>query len=400
MPFRRSRWLLALALAAAAPLVARADEYPPPMRATIPDKSGVVTVPFRRSGGHLYLDALIQGKPAVFVLDCGAGADILTPQAAARLGIPASGTANVRGTAGSSAARLALIKRLEVGGAILENDLVYIVPLPEALQCDGLLGFHFFSRFVLTIDWQANQITLRSPDKFTPPSGIAPLSLQLNENTPSVSVTAGGIKGRFGLDTGYSGAITLNTPFVEKKRLRDKYPKRLETITGRGIGGLLKGDIVRLGVFQIGAHSMRGPLADLSRQKEGTEADSATDGNIGSEILSRFTVTFDYSRKRLFLEPNRAFADPFRYNRSGLAVDYDRAVYTVVAVVPGTPGAEAGVIAGDQVLALNGKPVQAVLSSGIRDTLRGEPGTSVRLLVRSGEGAKPREVILTLRELL
>ena len=32
---------------------------------------------------------------------------------------------------------------------------------------------------------------------------------------------------------------------------------------------------------------------------------------IGGQILHRFTVTFDYPHKKLWLQPNRSFHDPF-----------------------------------------------------------------------------------------
>ena len=39
------------------------------------------------------------------------------------------------------------------------------------------------------------------------------------------------------------------------------------------------------------------------------------DGLLGIEILRRFTVTFDYAGRKLYLEPNRAFSTPFGAER-------------------------------------------------------------------------------------
>jgi hypothetical protein len=41
--------------------------------------------------------------------------------------------------------------------------------------------------------------------------------------------------------------------------------------------------------------------------KVGEIADRGKDGNIGGKFLRRFRVTFDYSRRRMILEPNSFF---------------------------------------------------------------------------------------------
>jgi hypothetical protein len=41
----------------------------------------------------------------------------------------------------------------------------------------------------------------------------------------------------------------------------------------------------------------------------GAGGDTETDGALGNEVLRRFTATFDYARKRLYLRPNEAIRD-------------------------------------------------------------------------------------------
>ncbi len=72
---------------------------------------------------------------------------------------------------------------------------------------------------------------------------------------------------------------------------------------------------------------------------------------IGGELLKRFNLLADFSRNRVFLEPNRHFRDALLFDTSGLELDRD---LKVVRVEPHTPGADAGLAIGDVITAIDG----------------------------------------------
>jgi predicted metalloprotease with PDZ domain len=156
---------------------------------------------------------------------------------------------------------------------------------------------------------------------------------------------------------------------------------------------------VRIPSLKLGNLTVKSLIADLSLQTSGSFYDKTLAGNIGAEILHRFTLVMDYSGKKVYLTPNRHFDEPFPQNRSGLAVDLNGFVYTVAAVVAESPGAEAGIKVGDTLLAIEGIGVDKLKSDGIREHLRRPAGTALRIIVRSGS-EKPRTVSVTLRDLL
>jgi S1-C subfamily serine protease len=57
----------------------------------------------------------------------------------------------------------------------------------------------------------------------------------------------------------------------------------------------------------------------------------------------------------------------------------------ITAVVPGGGAAEAGLSPGDEILSVEGRPVQELGLSGAVDLIRGPEDTRVRLVVRRGE---------------
>src|ERR1700694_918179 len=80
------------------------------------------------------------------------------------------------------------------------------------------------------------------------------------------------------------------------------------------------------------------------------------DGVIGSEILRRFKVIFDYSRQRMILEPNRYFSESYEHDMAGMLLVTERTGFRVRQVIENSPATAAGLHEGDFISAINGKP--------------------------------------------
>ncbi|MDE2751520.1 MAG: S41 family peptidase [Gemmatimonadota bacterium] len=70
------------------------------------------------------------------------------------------------------------------------------------------------------------------------------------------------------------------------------------------------------------------------------------------------------------------------YGGVGLEVADRDGYITVVAPIPGTPGARAGVRPGDRIVEVDGRSVEGWLTDQAVDLLRGRPGTTVRMGIR------------------
>src|SRR4029079_15504526 len=71
-------------------------------------------------------------------------------------------------------------------------------------------------------------------------------------------------------------------------------------------------------------------------------------GNIGGDILRRFTVFLDYANKRMILEPHGGTSEPFEADMSGLMLVMNDSLTsaTVDYVVPGSAATAAGLVRG------------------------------------------------------
>ncbi|OGV74461.1 MAG: hypothetical protein A3K19_05395 [Lentisphaerae bacterium RIFOXYB12_FULL_65_16] len=98
------------------------------------------------------------------------------------------------------------------------------------------------------------------------------------------------------------------------------------------------------------------------------------------------------------LDPFSAFMEPDEYNDMmestegqfgglGIIVTVRDDLLTIVSPIEGTPGSKAGLLAGDQIIKINGTSTRDLKLSDTVKLLKGEPGTSVTITVhRPGTG--------------
>jgi C-terminal processing protease CtpA/Prc len=106
------------------------------------------------------------------------------------------------------------------------------------------------------------------------------------------------------------------------------------------------------------------------------------------DVLRRFNVTLDYSRKRVLLEKNAAFTSTFDYDASGLRFapqGEDLTTLEVRRVLPRSPGAEAGFEPGDVILAVDGRPVGEITPQGVRRLFQKDGQQYALSILRRGE---------------
>lgn len=361
-----------------------------------------MTLPFELINNHIYMDLQLDGHGSLRVaLDTG-GVNVVTPAAAQRLGLKTEGSMQARGVGeGSEDFALARVKEVRFGDARIRNQVFYVLPLQamdkvEGFEFAGIVGFEVFKRFVVRIDYAKSLLTFTRPEAFEPPAGATVVSFTFDERTPQVEGKIDGIPGKFTMDTGSRVSLTVNRPFAEKNGLLER--KGFDAIAGWGVGGGSRGRVTRGRLLELGSLQIPEPVMDISLQQKGSFSDPYLAGNVGGGVLKRFTVTFDYSRQRIYFEPNESSRTRDVYDRAGLWMNREGDGYKVEDVVAGGPAAEAGLRIGDTILAVDGRSAAEMPIAEARQRLKADPGTRVRLTVRSGQ--ETREITVTLRDLV
>ena len=268
--------------------IADADFARPETRASsrIANDTGVSRVPIGLVNNHIYVDGLVDGKQARFIVDTG-GVNMLTPAAAKKFGIDTAGKLAARGV-GDETVDLAMANagELRVGDAVLDNPVFYVVDLGslaaiEGNTFDGLVGYELFSRFGVTIDYAGQELTLAVPERFTPPPGAHAIAFDLADRIPIVQGTLDGVDVRLSIDTGSRVSLTLHSPFVAEHDAVSRYQAAPEAVMGWGVGGPSRGRPARFGTLRLGDLDIEHIAGDLYTGNKGAFASADISGNLG-----------------------------------------------------------------------------------------------------------------------
>jgi hypothetical protein len=338
----------------------------------LPNRTKYLELPMELTSHHIYIPVqLAKEKRSWFVLDTGADGTVIDAGRAKDLGLTGAGSLEARGT-GENTIEAQLIAKppLRVAGLQMPLETMYAVDLraiwPRGGRAmEGILGHDVLSHFVVEIDYAASRVRLHDPERFTAPSGATAFPFTYEGNVPAIRMALelpGGrrVEGRMIVDTGNSGGVDLYGPFVEQHGIRAAIGKTIEGPGGMGVGGVSKQDLGRAAAFHLGPFALKSPVITLSRDAKGSAAHPELAGNLGGRVLRRFRVFVDYANDRILLEPNKLLDAPFEYDMSGLALIAEGEAFERVIVrrvQPETPGAAAGFLDGDQLIAIDGSKV-------------------------------------------
>ena len=332
------------------------------------------------------------------IVDTG-GLNLLTPAAVARLGLASEGKVAVSGVGTDHVdAGFARGHVLELGGVRLADPAFYVLDFGslndvEGEPFDGLVGFELFHRMVVRIDYAARTLVLAKPNTPPPDHAIA-VPFEMRERTPIVAGEIDGIPARLTIDTGARNALSITSPFVRAHDLEGRYKPAFETVTGWGVGGGVRAKPVRIAHVKLGSATVDAVAAELFTGDKGSLADPDSSGNVGSGLLKRFVVTFDYEHHVIYLVPSTTPVHDI-YDRSGMFVVAAGDALNVVAVTPRGPAEKAGIHVDDRITAIDGQPISSKHVAAWREILSaGEIGS--KHVVDLAPGAKRTLVLAEL----
>ena len=342
MKFIRINLVFAIALSTGV----QAAELPGEVPTTIPLQRFTVA----KGGDILRVPVRINGKDRQFIVDTGSALSAFDPSL-------------LHGK------RRGMV-HIETPGGVVDEDLYDAPPasvghLPfrtgrpvwaldmkqirEAAGCpvDGFLGLDFLGKYVLRIDFDKGELLFLEAVPTNAGEEI-PFTLEAN-GTPSVLVNfKDGDKVPFVIDTGWAGLGSGTLEILKARTLTRKGELRwlasaggCVTAAGESTDHVYQGERIGLGGF-----SVAGPVF--------TEA--LLMSNLGLGFWSRFMVTIDFPKRRLFLRrgDNYDRPDHWFWNASGLILLMKGETVVIETVDARSSGEKAGIRAGDVLLELDG----------------------------------------------
>jgi predicted aspartyl protease len=365
---------------------------------------GEVTVPIEVNG-YVTLEARLNGQgPFAFILDTG-GHAILTPEAAALLGLHPAGAGSSGGTgSGTLPIQFAKVDRAEIGGVTLVSQTFLVIPLQYATvergkrpALAGILGLELLERLAVRLDYRNHTLTFWPRESYKRAGKANALPITFADDIPLLRAQLNGIPGDFALDTGNTGSLLVQHVWADHHGLGDEM-KRGIPIVAFGTGGASQSWASRLSVFELAGSSFHHILAVYAEDEQGALSSRTEAGNIGNGILQNFALDFDYSHERIWFDRVPDFTPP-PFSLSGLILfKNDPKTIVVANTIKNSPAADAGLRQGDAIVTIGNQNIEGLSMTEVMGLLQQPPGTTVPI-TWSREGHE-FSASLVLRELL
>lgn len=316
-------------------------------------------------GGLLALEARLEGgSPGLWLLDSGSTDHLIDAALASRLGLASESSVPLVTMAGRQRVSRVRLPALDLGtsgagqavavpASALAVDLQPLQDLAgEAVQ--GLIGMPALAGRVTRIDLAGASLVFDAPVP-GPRGAWIELPLRLEGGLPVLAVTlAPGLGGDCLFDTGNAGAVVLYAHAADD-RLRDR---PLPELVSRELGGEVGVSYARSLELSLGGLRRRDVPVVLERgpqARRGAHFDRLL-GSVGAAVFEGCRLTLDLPRSRLLVEGDASGALPGGF---GFAVSRLADQLVLDRVLADGPAARAGLLAGDLLLEVDGRPAPA-----------------------------------------
>jgi predicted aspartyl protease len=387
-----------------------------PLKAQIPgfymrNHAKKIEIPFELQDNFVVVKVLFQGVfPLKFIIDTGAEHTILTKKEITNLlRVTYEHERTIVGTDMKTTikAYIARQMRLDLSTLTLVKDILVLdddyfkLDQFAGLEIHGIIGAEVFKGYVLKIDYIKQILTVYDPSVFkdSDHKNYEVLPIEINRSKPYLHTTAqisndSTVPMKLLLDTGAGLALLLHT-YSNPQIVMP--PMVIKGNIGNGLGGEIEGYIGRIRSLDIGHSKLQDVISHF--QELHTDSDSNyiinRNGLIGGDLLHRFTVIFDFSKEKLYLKPNKYLNKLFEFDKSGIipiASGESLNHFIIYDVLPNTPGAEAGIMRGDEILKVSWVPAQFLNLSSINNIFQGKEGKKINIILKRN-GIKMKKTI-------
>jgi hypothetical protein len=296
-----------------------------------------------------------------FVMDTGSGGISLDSSTCLRLKLkPIPSDKTIRGVAGIRSVSFLynsslVLPQLRVDSLNFHVNDYAILSSVYGENIDGIIGYSFFSRYIVRVDYDSLRIKIYSRGTFKYPKGgylFRPYIQNLPVSQARVKDNLD-ISSRFYFDTGAGLCLLLSTDFVTDSSLFGPKKRKPVPTLAQGLGG--KADMLQTTVkeFRMGPYRFRNVPIYMFDDEYNITSYPSLAGLIGNDLLRRFNLIINYGKREIYMIPNSHYRDPFDYSYTGFSIYLIDGEIKVADVMKNSPGEKAGLKAGDIVIAVD-----------------------------------------------
>lgn len=259
---------------------------------------------------HILLRARVNGRhEGLFLLDSGAGSNVVHAGRLRELGLSAVGTAEATGATGTAAAQFVAIDSLELGGLVARHQSWVTLDLTKleahfGPRLLGVLGYDLLQRVVTEVDYDRRVVHFHARAAWIPPADGVRLPVRMQQNVPAVQARVEGIEAWLHLDTGSDNTLDLTTHFVQAHGMLDDRAD-LQPVLTNGVGGTAQAQRGLLRTLELAGVTFEQLPCTFNSAREGVLGGEVVSGVLGAGVLSRFHCAFDYAGNCVWLVPRQ-----------------------------------------------------------------------------------------------
>lgn len=295
-----------------------------------------------------------------FILDTGSGGISLDSFTCEEFQIPhvPSGK-TINGIAGSKQVDYAKNNTLHLPGLDVKNLDFYInnydvLSSVYGERIDGIIGYSFFSRYIVKINFDSIKIEVFEPGYIRYPAGgylLKPLfttlpiqPLNIKDERPILS--------NFYLDTGAGLSFLMSKAFAEDSAVLTR-KRKLLPIQAEGMGGKKRMMITMIKELRLGPYKFKRVPAYVLDDEYNATSYPFIGGLLGNDVLRRFNMIINYKKREIHLLPNKHYRDNFEYTYTGMSIYFIDGRIVIDDVVPGSPADRSNFKKDDVILSIN-----------------------------------------------
>ncbi|HUB59581.1 MAG TPA: aspartyl protease family protein [Puia sp.] len=340
------------------------------------------------TGGVMLLRARLDNFPDTlnFILDTGSGGISLDSGTCEQLKLkPEPSDKTILGIAGVRQVRFLYNETLRLPGLTVDSLNFHvsdygILTSVYGEKIDGIIGYSFFSRYIVAINYDSLKVSVYSLGSFRYPRGSYVMR-PLIPNLPIIGaemIETRKVNARFYFDTGAGLCALLSTDFTTDSNLLDTR-KRQYLTRAQGLGGKATMRVTTIRELKLGPYRFHRVPIYIFDDTYNVTSYPNLGGLIGNDILRRFNVILNYDRRYICLTPNSHYHDLFDYSYSGLSLYWEDGAIVIGDIMPGSPAEKAGLQVDDVLIAVNTNFSNNIQS--YKNSLQ-NAGQKVRMIIR------------------
>lgn len=305
----------------------------------IENKRKKVIIPFKFINNLIFIPVTVNGVELTFLLDTGVEQTILFSLddkeevklfELEKLRIIGLGSKEAIDSYKSSK------NKVEIKRYVDYNHEIYIILSQEfnfsshvGIPVNGIIGYNFFRNSIIEIDYDRKKIIVydhthkkiinRLNKKFIKDS------ITIEDNKPyyiaNIKSNSEIVSSKLLIDTGNSDGVWVFTNKTNQIKLPQK---TIQDYLGNGFSGSVFGKRGRINSFEFANKIFDSILVTYPDSTSVRSVNFIPNriGSVGGEIISRFTIVFDYLNNKIYTKQNSKINVPFQFNMSGIEVEH------------------------------------------------------------------------------